>query len=358
MIESTLHRIWYGRSPLHWLLYPLSLVFGGVVRARHALYSIGWCKTHRVPAPVVVVGNLTVGGTGKTPLAIWLTQALAARHRRPGVVLRGYGGAARDWPRRVTAEDDPALVGDEAVLIADETSAIVVAGPDRVAAAHHAVELGADVIVCDDGLQHYRLARDLEIAVFDAERLVGNGALLPAGPMREPLSRLERVDLIALNDRGIVSVRATPSCLRIDPDKAIRFSVVPDRVIAMTSRERRSLADFRGMRVHAVAGIGHPEPFFGSLEQAGLRVVRHAPGDHVRHTAGSLAFGDDAPILMTAKDAVKCRGFADARFWVVGARVEMDDAAAQRLLGVIGCVIDSRAAPAVHSRPSGLEATD
>src|SRR5215831_16978855 len=185
MIDSTLQRIWYGRSPLALLLLPLSWVFIALAALRRLLYRSGTLKAVRVAKPVIVVGNITVGGTGKTPLVIWIANALGERGHRVSIVTRGYRGTSPQWPRDVTAESSTSEVGDEAVLLAKCTRAIVVAGRDRVAAAERAIELGAEIVLTDDGLQHYRLARSMEIAVVDAARRFGNGLRMPAGPLRE-----------------------------------------------------------------------------------------------------------------------------------------------------------------------------
>ena len=345
-----MQKLWYGRSAARWLLQPLSLLFGGLVRARRAMYRRGLLDSQRVSAPVVVVGNITVGGTGKTPLVIWLASQLASRGWRPGVVLRGYGGRAHDWPRVVTADADPALVGDEAVLLSHSTGALVVAGPDRVAAAERAVTLGADLVLADDGLQHYRLARDCELIVVDAHRMLGNGALLPAGPLREPAARLATVDLVLLNRREGSAAPALSADRLVAgwPESCVpvSFTTRVGRARSLTSGNERELESFRSGRVHALAGIGHPEAFFAALEARGLTIVRHAPGDHAALTAEDIAFADHAPVLMTEKDAVKCRAFADERCWVVATRIEFEHGGAERLLGVVERAARRRLAPA------------
>jgi tetraacyldisaccharide 4'-kinase len=343
--ESTLLRIWYGNSPLVWLLAPLSVLFRIVIATRRMLYRRGWLGVLRAEVPVVVIGNITVGGTGKTPLAAWLARDLAARGMKPGIVLRGYGGIESAGPRRVAAGDDPRDAGDEAVLLAATTSAIVVAGSDRVAAARLARELGATIVLADDGLQHYRLGRDAEVAVLDASRLAGNGCVLPAGPLREPLARLREVDLVVLNGRaGEREARAAAlqELLRktqIAVDRVACFALRPIDAQSLGTGERRPLESFRGQPVHALAGVGHPEGFFTALEARGLDVVRHAPGDHAVLTPGDIDFGDTAPVLMTGKDAVKCRAFAHERCWVVDAEVEFDADGAERVRGIIAAAM-------------------
>jgi len=325
--DRLLQRIWYERKPflLFLLLTPLSLLFAFIAAIRRTAYRIGIFKSVRVGRPVIVIGNITVGGTGKTPLVIWATEFLQSSRFRVGVVSRGYGGRATQWPQVVTADSDPAEVGDETVLIATRTGAVVVAGPDRVEAAQRAVELGAEVIVSDDGLQHYRLARDAEIVVMDASRRSGNGWLLPAGPLRESTSRLRSVDAVVQTARGAGSV----------PEKRItaRHEITFAQCIA--TGERRALSDFAARPVHAVAGIGNPDAFFSMLRRAGLDIEAHAFADHANLSASDIDFPGDEPVLMTEKDAVKCRAFATARHWVVPLDVMLDAADETALMAVL-----------------------
>lgn len=288
------------------LLRPVALVFRLLAGARRVAFRAGLRRRYRLPVPVIVVGNLTVGGSGKTPLVGHLVAYLAAHGHRPGVVSRGYGGAG-GAARRVGADDDPARVGDEPVLLAMRCACPVAVGADRVAAARLLLD-DCDVIVADDGLQHYALARTREIAVIDGEFGLGNARVLPAGPLREPARRLRAVDWIAVRDGEWPGGR--------------RFSVRPGRPRALaTGHPGPELADWAGQAVHAVAGIGVPERFFGQLEDAGLVLERHPFRDHHRFAASDLAFGDARAILMTEKDAVKCRAFADDRMWYLPAEV-------------------------------------
>jgi tetraacyldisaccharide 4'-kinase len=323
-MDAFLQRVWYeGRS--QWfslLLLPLSWLFGAVAAVRRIAYRRGWSQSFRVARPVIVVGNITVGGTGKTPMTIWLAERLQARGVRVGIVLRGYGGTSTQWPRDVTNETSPDEVGDEAVLLARRTGAFVVAGPDRVAAANRAIERGAQVIVCDDGLQHYRLVRNLEIAVVDERRGLGNGRLLPAGPLREPASRLNSVALKVLTRR----VQSTTA--RTNPNAVVTTPVLGD-AMSLGTGEIRSLLSFVGSPVHAIAGIGNPQAFFDALAALGLSVDAHPLPDHVRLTEAHISFPDGAPVLMTEKDAVKCPpGAAAARLancWAVRLNVAIGE---------------------------------
>ena len=299
----------------------LSRVYGGAIALRHALYARGWLRRHRVQRPVLVVGNLVAGGTGKTPLTIAIVRRLLDEGFRPGVATRGYGRRDAGTARWVEADTDPLDGGDEPVLLARRTGVRVRADRDRVAAARALVEAGCDVVVCDDGLQHYRLARDMEIEVVDARRRHGNGRLLPAGPLREPPSRAARCDLRVVNfgtdDAGAQA--------------ASGFGEWPMRLelrdaIPLRDGRPRPLAAFAGQRVHAVAGIGDPERFFASLRGLGLGVVPHAFPDHHAYTPADLVFGSDLPVLMTEKDAVKCAPFANARMFAVPADARLPEA--------------------------------
>jgi tetraacyldisaccharide 4'-kinase len=298
-------RHWYRLSALSVALAPLSLVFGAVAVLRRALYRSGLVRAQRLPVPVVVIGNVVVGGTGKTPLVLWLVAALRDRGFRPGVVSRGYGGA-HVKPQAVPPNGDPVRYGDEPVLLAERSGVPVFVGRDRAAAARAllAAHPGCDAIVCDDGLQHYRLARDFEIAVED-ERGHGNGLLLPAGPLREPASRAV--------DAAVVNGAARPGAfaMRLEPAGFVRVGGDRGAVPAQA---------LRGKRLHAVAGIGNPARFFATLRSLGLDAIPHAFPDHYAFAPGDLDFPDGDFVLMTEKDAVKCRSFARAD--AVALRVE------------------------------------
>lgn len=323
-LDATLQRLWYGPRWPGLPLWPLGWLFRAVVAVRRGLFRAGLLRASRVTVPVIVVGNLTVGGTGKTPVAAWLAHQLGLRGHRVGVVLRGYGGAAGGRVQVVTGSSDPAEVGDEAVLHALRGPHVVVVGADRVAAAELAIEHGADVVLCDDGLQHLRLARDYEVAVVDAARGLGNGQLLPAGPLREPAGRLESVDAVVFTQRGAA----------VEPKVAARTPYVvtarlsPGDAVNLRTGERRSLDTFRGGRLHAVAAIGHPRAFFDGLRVAGLAVDAHALPDHAALDPAALPFPADATVLMTEKDAVKCRPFAGADWWFVELGVYLERGAA------------------------------
>jgi tetraacyldisaccharide 4'-kinase len=344
--------VWYGaprRRGMEALLRPVEAAFTTAVRLRAALYAAGLKRRIALPVPVVVIGNVTVGGTGKTPLLIWLAARLRERGYSPGIISRGYGGRSTTWPRRVAPGADPREVGDEPVLIADRTGAPVAVGPDRVAAGRlllSAPTPAIDVLLSDDGLQHYRLARAVEIAVVDGKRGLGNGRCLPAGPLREPPARLARVDAVVVNGgdgaveagllegRPIFRAALAPTGVHA---LAARDGAGPDAARAPADfgdRDIRALADFVGRRVHAVAGIGHPERFFEMLEQHGLEVVRHALPDHAEILPSDVDYGGE-PVLVTEKDAVKCRAFPVENVWCVAVDLCFDAGAGAALVDLV-----------------------
>jgi len=317
VIRDWLERRWYSAEPAPLALRPLAALYGAVA---DRLASSRKAAAIRLPVPVVVVGNISIGGTGKTPLTIWLVEQAIALGYRPGVVSRGYGGRAAVYPLRVDATTDPGLCGDEPALIARRTQVPVAVAPDRVAAARLLIERdGVDLVIADDGLQHVRLARDLELCVIDGTRGLGNGARLPAGPLRDSPARLAAVDAVIVNGR---LAAALPGHGR--PQLAMRLAV--ERAVNLLGGETRPLAAFAGQTVHAVAGIGHPPRFFAALQAAGLVVIPQPFPDHHRYAPADLAFDDAQPLLMTEKDAVKCAPFARAHWWTVPADAAFDEA--------------------------------
>jgi tetraacyldisaccharide 4'-kinase len=314
-------RHWYRLSPVSVLLYPLSLVFRVAVALRRLLFLLGVLPSRRVPVPVVVVGNLTVGGTGKTPLVLALARALRQRGRRPGILSRGYGGTSAS-PHEVVAGEDPGRSGDEPLLLAERSGCPVWVGADRVAAGRAlcAAHPDCDVILCDDGLQHYRLHRDFEIAVED-DRGRGNGLLLPAGPLREPVDR--RVDARVMNGGGL-----EPGAF------AMRLAVSGLYRVGVAS-EPLDRSELSGKRLHAVAGIGNPPRFFATLTGLGLTFSAHPFPDHHAFLPEDLRFADCDLVLMTEKDAVKCRRFGRRDLVAVRVEAEVDPALTELILGRI-----------------------
>ncbi|MEO7066025.1 MAG: tetraacyldisaccharide 4'-kinase [Rhodanobacter sp.] len=308
---TTLQLAWYGKGRVPWWTWPLAALYGVVIRLRTQLYRGGWLRRVTLPVPVVVIGNLTVGGTGKTPLTIALVAELSARGYRPGVVSRGYGGRQRG-PMLLTDVADPTLVGDEPCLI--RASGVPVAvGRDRAAAARLLLDVDCNVVVADDGLQHYALARDVEICVIDGVRRFGNGGLLPVGPLREPLRRLARVNFRVCNGG---TAEAGEYAMRLDGGIAV----------SLGGGSQQSLASFNGQRVHGVAAIGNPQRFFDSLRAVGMEVIEHAFADHHAFAATDLDFDDELSVLMTDKDAVKCQRFARADWWRVPVQAQLSEA--------------------------------
>lgn len=302
-LRERLERAWYRPSPgFLYLLLPLEWLFRLVVTLRRR-----WLQKRAMPqlTPIIVVGNINLGGTGKTPLVIALVRWLQAQGYKPGVVSRGYGGREQDAPRVVTASSRAEEVGDEPLLIAQATGCAVVVGPDRVGGvARLEADFGCNIIVSDDGLQHYALSRDIEIVVVDGARGLGNGHCLPVGPLREPAWRLNTADILVVT--GESSLRWSR--------QAYRLRLEPGKLVNLKTGATRPASEF-SVAVHAVAGIGNPRRFFTTLIELGMRPVTHSFPDHHPFTPSDLAFGDSLPVIMTEKDAVKCRAFANEDLW-------------------------------------------
>jgi tetraacyldisaccharide 4'-kinase len=320
VLQQRLTERWYAAGARPSLLQPLSWLYGSLLELRRRGYASGWLASERIGRPVIVVGNLTVGGTGKTPLTLWLAQELRARGRSVGILSRGYGRAA-GAPRTVRSDSSWREVGDEPLLLARRSGCATVVARDRAAGARVLAALGVDVILCDDGLQHLRLARDCAIAVIDGARGFGNGRLLPAGPLREPAAALARADLVVVN-----GAPEHPSLARLPAGRLLRMELIGG------AQGPRPLSAFRDRPVHAVAGIGHPARFFRELRAQGLQVIEHAFPDHHPFVDADLTFGDALPVLMTEKDAVKCAAFADARLWYVPVAARFSDQDARQLV--------------------------
>ena len=318
-----LETYWYRTSPLHLILLPASWLFGALSVLRRALYRSHILNSFRIPVPVVVVGNISVGGTGKTPLTLTIAQQLVAHGYHPVIVSRGYGGDANEQP--VTADCTAQQVGDEPLLMARRGICPVWVGKDRVATARRALLLHTqcDVVLCDDGLQHYRLQRDFEIAVIDGVRRFGNGRLLPAGPLREPLSRLKSVDAVVFNGGQHLTQFQNQYAMQLSGNVFHNLRH-PEKTA--------SAQDLQKLHLHAAAGIGHPQRFFDHLRSLGLSFTEHAFADHHLYQAGDLIFEDCDALLLTEKDAVKCTAFADDRFWVLRVDAQVDSALIDHLL--------------------------
>ena len=309
---------WQKRGVAAFLLLPFAFAFALASSFRRGLYRRGLLGTVRLKVPVIVVGNITAGGSGKTPLVLYLVQELARGGRRPGIVSRGHGGNAQGV-REVDAASDPALVGDEPLLLARRSGCPVFVGRNRAAAAQALLKAHpqCDVIVADDGLQHYRMARDVEIAVID-ERGLGNGWPLPAGPLRECPRRLDAVDALVLNGPAQIPAGAMPRQL-------FRMSLAGERFRNLRDPQLTCGAeDLRGKRLHALAGIGNPARFFRRLEELGLGFMPHGFPDHHAFRPADLEFGSAEALLMTEKDAVKCQAFAPPETWVLPVEAHLD----------------------------------
>ena len=320
--ERELQAIWYGGQPPSLVLRALSTIYGCLTSLRRRLYRNGSLRRVRLPVPVIVVGNITAGGTGKTPLVIALVDALRARGWKPGIVSRGYAGSS-STSMLVDATSDASIVGDEARLMFETTGVPVAIGRDRPAAGRLLIDASAvNILVADDGLQHYRLDRDIEICVIDGARRCGNGRLLPAGPLREPVDRLQSIAFRVCNG-GVAQT------------DEIAMTLSGDEALSLVGNDRRNLRDFSRSPVHAIAGIGNPERFFAQLRAAGLDVLEHSFDDHHPFTAHDLEFSDDRPILMTEKDAVKCRAFAQKNCWSVPVHAQLPESFIEKLSSIL-----------------------
>lgn len=309
-MHQWLQKQWSTYTVWHLLLLPLAVLFGILSGLRRCLYQFHILRSYKLPVPVIVVGNISVGGTGKTPLVIWLAKQLAAAGYKPGIISRGYGGKA--WhPVSVDANANPELVGDEPVLLARHAACPIVVCGARVLAAQHLLSEfpQCNVLISDDGMQHYRMQRDMEIAVYDAHKGFGNGMLLPAGPLRESIAKLKRVDAVVANGDTDASVKVKNTfTMRLE---AQDFYSLNNQDI------KAGAAAFTGKKVLAVAGIGNPERFFQKLTQLGLQFESRSFADHYAYAASDFANVDADIIVMTEKDAVKCTAFARDNFWVL-----------------------------------------
>ncbi|WP_271411836.1 tetraacyldisaccharide 4'-kinase [Pseudomonas sp. Q1-7] len=296
---------WYRGHPALGLLAPLEWLYRGVAQRKRAAFLAGQGDSYRPPVPLIVVGNITVGGTGKTPMILWLIEHCRARGLRVGVVSRGYGAKPPRLPWRVCADQPAEQAGDEPLLLVQRSGVPLMIDPDRSRAVRALLEQEPlDLILSDDGLQHYRLGRDLELVLIDAARGLGNRRCLPAGPLREPAERLDSVDAVLRNGAEADSV------------EGFAFRLQPSALVNLRSGERVGLEHFpAGQAVHAVAGIGNPQRFFRTLEALNWRPIPHPFSDHAVFSPQALDFAPSLPLLMTEKDAVKCRAFAASDWW-------------------------------------------
>jgi tetraacyldisaccharide 4'-kinase len=341
-VEQRLTQLWYQERPRPSLLQPLGWLYGALMRVRRRAYASGWLRAAQAGVPVVVVGNFTVGGTGKTPLTIWLAQQLKGRGFSVGLVSRGYGRHGSGAARAVGAQSDWRDVGDEPLILARRTGCPTVVASDRATGARLLAARGVNLVLADDGLQHLQLARACEIVVVDGARGFGNGRVLPAGPLREPLIRPVSADAVVVNGAAEHASLAR----WLTPGQALSMRLVAQEALCLDgTRPPRTLESFRGARVHAVAGIGNPPRFFRELRSRGLEVLEHAYPDHHAFSAEELAFADQLPVLMTEKDAVKCARFANARLWYVPVAAQFSDADARELLSRVLAKLPDTPAP-------------
>lgn len=325
-----LQRQWQNTTLWHTLLIPISWLFGSVSSLRRVFYKLGLFRQHRLSVPVIIIGNISVGGTGKTPFVIWLAEQLRAAGYHPGIISRGYGGSAT-LPQTVTVHSDPHLAGDEPLLLAQRVSCPIWIGRNRPATgralltAHPEV----DILISDDGLQHYALARDLEMIVIDSARGFGNAQLIPAGPLREPVTRLRQADAIIINQTG-----STHSSIPV-LSNVYSMHLNGHTFTNLLHPERLAIAaDFQQETVHALAGIGHPQRFFDQLDAMGMNVIPHAFPDHYPYQASDLNF--PGIIIMTEKDAVKCQAFATEAMWALPVQSELPVELLPYLLAKLG----------------------
>ncbi len=329
LLERRIERLWQESAWFGWLLQPVALLFGLIVALRRTAYRRGWLRSLHPGVPVIVVGSIRVGGTGKTPVVAWLASELQTAGLQPVIITRGYGGAAQAEPVVATANSDARMVGDEAVLLARRTQLRVVVCTDRVAAARHAVELGAGVIIADDGMQHYALARDLEIAVVDGRRRFGNGRLLPAGPLREPPQRLRGLPLVLCQGEPW------------EP-RMLSFSLRATQLTSLLTGEVATPQRKPTGQVMVVAGIGDPERFLQLLHSQGLQTVPVPVPDHGRVDLERLRQESSRPIVMTEKDAVKYRDCRDPDAWYLPVELQLSDIVRERILAAVAQVTGSR----------------
>ncbi len=328
--QILISKLWYEKHVLAQGLRPFSWIYKGIIALRRYCYRIGLFKTTHFSIPLIVVGNITVGGSGKTPLVIYLAQLLKQHGYKPGIVSRGYGGKASVYPQFVTANSDPTETGDEPVLMAKRSACPVVIDPKRVNAVKKLLaETDCNVVISDDGLQHYAMGRDIEIAVIDATRGLGNHYCLPAGPLRESAERLNDVDIIVSNGQY--------------PHADYAMQMQATTLINCRHPQIYAQAnDFKGIVFHAVAGIGNPQRFFNTLQQLPLEFQAHCFADHHRFSAADFAFADDQPIIMTEKDSVKCRRFATDKMWYLPITAKINEQFDQQLLGLLVRTIISK----------------
>ena len=321
-------RSWYQCAKWLYLLFPLALLYGLITSIRKLLYTLHVSKSYRAKVPVIVVGNITVGGTGKSPLVAYLIESLRQQGFNPGVVSRGYGASInQDEVREVLASSAAAEVGDEPLMLKLRVGCPIFVSPSRRLAVQAVEAKGCDIVISDYGLQHYGLERDIEICVFDGERKWGNGCLLPVGPLRESLSRVKSIDFIVVNGESWQDQALFRSAIRMD--------LQGGELKSLGTGETKTISHFQAQRVNAVAAIGNPERFFQALEAQGLSIQRHGFNDHHAYSESDLDFENDLPIIMTEKDAVKCRSFKLQNAWYLPVSAKLSNDLASQIISAL-----------------------
>lgn len=316
------NNVWYGSGWQCIFFLPVSWIYSQLVKIRRFAYKHEWKQSESFTIPIIVVGNISVGGSGKTPMVIWIVELLKSAGYRPAIIGRGYKGKAGTWPQQVRVDSDPFIVGDEAVLLARRCKCPIAVGPERGASIQALLEhTDCNVIVSDDGLQHYAMQRDIEIAMVDGVRRYGNRRLLPAGPLREPLSRLDNVDFIVSNG---IAARG-------------EYAMLVKGLIAknLVSEKVQGLERFSGQTVHAICGIANPDRFFAGLKKFEINLIEHAYSDHHLFKEKEVCFDDDLPVLMTEKDMVKCQRFQCQQHWFIPVQADLNKHFAPRLLALL-----------------------
>lgn len=328
--QERIEKLWYADHPLKYFLIPVSWIYVVIISIRRFCYQAGILTVKEVDAPVIIVGNISVGGTGKTPLVLWLVEHFRSKGLKPGIVSRGYGGIESAKPQQVRPDSNPKLVGDEPVLMARNTlSPVAVAKKRRLAAEQLIKHYKCNLIICDDGLQHYNLGRDIEIAVIDGVRRFGNNRCLPAGPLREPQSRLKNCDMI------VSKFKAGRHEYKMDYEYG-------DLISLSNPEKQLKLSDLTGQQVHVIAGIGNPDSFFSYIRSHNIQVIKHEFSDHHLYSEEDIHFHDGLPVLMTEKDAVKCFSFASQPHWYMPLKANLSEAFTVRLENLMKDVIDGQ----------------
>jgi tetraacyldisaccharide 4'-kinase len=341
-LQQWLEKIWYQKSKGYLVLLPLSAVYCAINTLQRWLKSP---KQNNLSCPVIVVGNITVGGTGKTPLTLYVVECLQKAGYKPAIITRGYGGKATQWPLLVSPDMDPQLVGDEAVLMASRSGVPVYAGADRLASIRQLLkEQDCDVIVSDDGMQHYKLPRDIQIAVIDQARQLGNGWCLPAGPLREPKNCLTQCDFLVLNGANSIALNETESSY--DYGVAVPkfgMQLKGNKLTNLKTKQQKPISEFVGKQLNAISGIGNPQRFFKTLQDAGLNIITtQSFPDHHPFRSSDFQKSDDIITLMTEKDAVKCQYFATDKMWYLPVTATLETSFESQLLALLADKLKTR----------------